>query len=219
MWSWASSGVTRGFLALPVTVGQVAGTLPIGPFSPPRNSLIGQCPTIDVQVRGKKIRCLVDTGSQVTLFSESLCKELFNQQLQGAEAPWLTLRGANGLNIPYIGYVVSDFQVRGITVLEKGVVIVRDHCLGTHRALLGRNVISACWEELFKTQPTQTLQPTEGQQWEHIFADCRRIHAAKTQWDQEDTGRVACRYALSIPARAYGPDNWVTVEPHPECQT
>ena len=54
---------------------------------------------------------------------------------------------------------------------------------------------------LFKTQPAQTLQPTEGQQWRHIFADCRRIHAARTQWEQEDTGQVACQYALSIPAQ------------------
>lgn len=112
---------------------------------------MGQCPIVEVYVNGKKVRCLVDTSSQVTLFSQGLCNELFDvQQLQGAEAPWLTLRGANGLDIPYIGYVMADFQVQGVRVPERGAVIIRDQCLGAHRALLGMNVISACWEALFQ---------------------------------------------------------------------
>lgn len=211
-------------------MGQVTGTPSPDPALPARNDVVGQCPTVDVYVNATKIKCLVDTGSQVTLFSQSLCKELFDApQLQEAEVPWLTLRGANGLNIPYVGYVVVDFQVRGITIPGKGVVIVQDHCLGTHRALLGMNVISTCWEELFRTQPSLTQPPTEDREWEAILADCQRIHASRAQWDHEDTGRVACRYALSIPAqsealvwarlpaRAYGPDNWVLVEPHSQC--
>lgn len=48
--------------------------------------------------------------------------------------------------------------------------------------------------------------------------------------EHEDTVRVSCRYALTIPAqseavvwarlpaRPYGPNNWVVVEPHGECQ-
>ncbi|KAL2077722.1 hypothetical protein ACEWY4_027226 [Coilia grayii] len=91
------------------------------------------------------------------------------------------------------------------------------------------NVIAACWEELFHAQPTTAPQPTEAKEWENILADCQRIHANQAGWDQEDTGRVACRYALSIPAssealvwarlpaRAYRPDNWVLVEPHSTC--
>ncbi len=60
--------------------------------------------------------------------------------------------------------------------------------------------------------------------------DCRRVHTASSQGDREGTGRVACRYALSIPARSeaviwawlpaqtYGPEDWVLVEPHLDCQ-
>ncbi len=220
---------TGGFLELPATVGQVVGTTLIDPSLPtaPRDRLVGHCPLVEIQVNGVKVQCLVDTGSQVTLFSESLSKELFSAQcLQEPEAPWLTLRGANGLDITFIGYL----EIHGITVPQKGVVDVRDPCLGTHRALLGMNVITDCWEELFQARPIRTAPPAEKREWERIVVDCRRVHTASSQGDREGTGRVACRYALSIPARSeaviwawlpaqtYGPEDWVLVEPHLDCQ-
>lgn len=93
--------------------------------------------------------------------------------------PWLILRGANGLDIPYIGYVVVDFHIQGVSVQQKGVVIVRDQCLGAHQALLGMNVISECWEEFFRSQPISGPPSAEGREWERIIADCQRIHTAK----------------------------------------
>lgn len=229
-----STGFRRGFLGRPATVGQVAGTSVSDPnwMSAPRNQLIGHSPVVEVRIHGVKIRCLVDTGSQVTLVSESLSKELFQgSQVQGTEAPWLILRGANGLEIPYVGYLVTDLEIHGITVPQKGVVIVRDHCLGTHKALLGMNVIADCWEELFQARPKKTLPPAERQEWERIEADCRRVHMAKARRSQEGIGRVACRYAVSIPARSEaivwarvpshecGSSGWVLVEPHMDCQS
>lgn len=196
----------KRILASSATVGRVART-PLNDPSPiPRDVLVGQCPVVKIHVNGKEVQCLVDTGSQVTLFSEGLCKEVFAvQQLQEAEAPWLTLRGANGLDIPYTGYIVADFQVQGVVVPEKGVMVVRDHCLGTHRALLGMNVISACWEELFQNQQGQTSRHTRtpgGREWEHIIADCCHLRTTRVQQEHEDTARVACRYALAIPAHS-----------------
>ncbi len=64
------------------------------------------------------------------------------------DVPWLTLRAANGLDIPYVGYILADFEVEVASVPARGIVIVRDGCLGTNQALLGMNVISACWEEV-----------------------------------------------------------------------
>uniref|UniRef100_A0A8C1WKU1 Gypsy retrotransposon integrase-like protein 1 n=1 Tax=Cyprinus carpio TaxID=7962 RepID=A0A8C1WKU1_CYPCA len=150
--------------------------------------------------------------------------------MKGSDPSWLTLKGANGLDIPYIGYVVADVEIRGIVVPQKGIVVVQDHCLGTHRALLGMNVIAECWEELFQARPVKTIPLAEQQEWRRIVADCRRIQTARVRMDREDIGRVACRYALSIPARSealvwvrvpqqdYGPEGWVLVEPHLDCQ-
>ncbi|KAG1960358.1 interleukin-1 receptor accessory protein-like 1-A [Pimephales promelas] len=223
----------QGFLVLPATVGQVAGTPLRDPLSVPvaRDDWVGHCPNVEVQANGVTIDCLVDTGSQVTLFSESLAQELFaDHRLQATEASRLTLRGANGLDIPYTGYIMVDFLVRGVPVQQKGVVIVRDHCLGNHRALLGMNVILDCWEELFQGRPARMSPSPAKQDWDRILADCKRVQAANHIEEREDIGRVACRYALSIPAqsetvlwvrvpaRPSGSGTCVLVEPHEDCQ-
>lgn len=105
-------------------MGQVAGTPLCDPSSVPalRDDWVGRCPTVEVQANGVTINCLVDTGSQVTLFSESLAQELFaDRRLQAMEASQLTLRGANGLDIPYTGYIVVDFfGPRGSRPTERG---------------------------------------------------------------------------------------------------
>ncbi|KAL7862813.1 hypothetical protein SRHO_G00117970 [Serrasalmus rhombeus] len=178
---------------------------PQGPRSP-QPAMAGVCPLVDVKVDGVDVKCLVDTGSQVTMFAESLCKELFqDKELGGSEKiPWLTLRAANGLDIPYIGYMVVNFQVGGVEVPEWGVIVAKDSCLGANRALLGMNVISACWEELFaNSKENLSLQSQTkplGKEWERVFADCRRIRAASLQQQRCDVARVACRYAVTIPA-------------------
>lgn len=178
--------------------------------------------------------CLVDTGSQVTLFAESLCKELFDpQEMQGVEGSWLTLRGANGLEIPCVGYVVVDLHIRGVHVPARGVIVVKDHCLGTHKALLGMNVLSACWEDIFQDRGVAgpvRRKTAEDEKWEPVAADCRRISAATSLLERVDTARAACRYAVTIPggseaviwarlpARARGQASWVLIEPHQGAQ-
>ena len=106
----------HGFLVCPAAMGQAAGNPPHDPQIPARAALVGECPVLKVKVDNIEIECLADTGSQVTLFNESLCKELFCEKPVGSKSdvPWLLLRGANGLAIPYTGYVVADFRVADI---------------------------------------------------------------------------------------------------------
>ena len=56
----------------------------------------------------------------------------------------LRIRAVNGLSIPYRGYIVTDFQVGGVQVPARGVVIVKDDFLGDKKAILGMNVIWDC---------------------------------------------------------------------------
>lgn len=65
--------------------------------------LTGICPEVTVKVdnAGALVQCLLDTGTQVTLFSASLCNELFKSKERGGVLSWLKLRAANGVNIPY----------------------------------------------------------------------------------------------------------------------
>lgn len=68
-----------------------------------------------VDVQGQQVPCLLDTGSQVTMFSQSLFQQHFGVEgiQDPSSIPWLTLKAANGLQIPYVGYAVLDFTIGG----------------------------------------------------------------------------------------------------------
>ena len=64
---------------------------------------------VEVMVQGRLIPCILDTGSQGTLFSKALFQD---EPVMGAsEISWLSLRAANGLQLPYVGYALLDFEV------------------------------------------------------------------------------------------------------------
>lgn len=60
---------------------------------------------------GVEVPCLVDTGSMVFTMTESFFREYFESS--GEErikaCRWLRLNAANGLGIPYIGYLTLIF--------------------------------------------------------------------------------------------------------------
>lgn len=85
--------------------------------SPLPKSVVGGTPTTKAKMAGMEVECLVDTGSMVTLVSESF----YNQNLKSkcgrvrSCGKMLALRGANGLEIPYLGYLELDVVVGGVT--------------------------------------------------------------------------------------------------------
>ena len=66
---------------------------------------------------------------------------------------WLTLKAASGLQIPYLGYMELDVEVRGEVIPGRGILVVKDthdastHSRGCHTpGLLGMNIIQECRE-------------------------------------------------------------------------
>ena len=69
----------------------------------------------------------------------------------------LTLRGANKLEIPYLGYLELDVQVEGVTVPNCRVLVLKDTAATVERrrwrpGVLGTNVLAKIpeWVELLK---------------------------------------------------------------------
>lgn len=62
---------------------------------------------------GVLISCLLDTGSMVSMITESFFELCFPPHIKEQLQPcsWLCLRAANGLEIPYRGYLELDVEV------------------------------------------------------------------------------------------------------------
>ncbi|XP_062416225.1 uncharacterized protein LOC134107905 [Pungitius pungitius] len=174
-----STGEEAFKLAAPTTESQVVGEVD----QTDKPSLVGMCPGVEVVVAGVKLPCLLDTGSQVTLFSETFFQKWLSgeQKRSPQDLLWLSLKAANGLQIPYTGYAILDFSVGGVTVPSKGVIIVKDECLSAERGILGMNVISHCWKELFQgvhpglTVFGATMSREAKGEWQRAFAVCQKV--------------------------------------------
>lgn len=178
-----------------------------GPNKDSVDKLVGGVPVVALQFNGVPIHCLLDTGSQVTLMRESFFQEHFGQQGALLEDPsaWLALQAANGLAIPYLGYVLLDVKVGDVLFPGCGVVVVKDHCLANTNGLVGTNIIKHCWDTLTKdnlTVPSLSSERFQQQSWRNAM----RVCAKEARFAASDgfTGyvRTINRYPLEIPGHS-----------------
>lgn len=100
------------------------------------------------------VPCLIDTGSMVSTIMESCFVQHFEPwgQEQLRSCSWLQLRAANGLSIPYIGYMELEVKLCGRIVTRCGVLVVRDppgDLCSRVPGVLMMNVLGRCYQELF----------------------------------------------------------------------
>lgn len=90
--------------------------------------LVGTKCTARVIVADKEINCLLDTGSQVTTFPFSFYQDNFTNQTIQPLHNLLEIKGANGCQVPYLGfietliifpkeYVGSDTEVQTLALI------------------------------------------------------------------------------------------------------
>lgn len=170
--------------------------------------LLGNCPSVTITMGGVEVPCLLDTGSMVTTISERFFFQHFEPwgKEKLLSCGWLQLRAANGLDIPYLGYLELDFVVLGKRIQSKGVLVVKDLSLsslpGGFPGLLGMNVIQECYRELFSQHGHKLFDlPTvkETPAWLSALQYCK-----KTKIDLYETterlARVGGRETVRIPA-------------------
>lgn len=191
----------------PATTGRVSGDDKRGPTQTHQPQIVGACRQVDILVKGKKVTFLLDTGSNVTLMTEACFKRLFagHELNDESDLYWLKLRAANGLSIPYVGYVMADVQVGDIALKDMGIVISEtDPNDPSSLPILGMNIIGPCWDVLFAQPPAQIQTwPPEAdvatrRVWAAAFDDCQRIRAACPP-PQKGTLRPAYRHPVTVP--------------------
>lgn len=143
--------------------------------------LSGESHTIEVEMEGILVPCLLDTGSQVTKLTQSFFSCHFGDQgIRFRDASsFLTIHAANGLSIPHLGYAQLDMKIGRAEIKGCGVTVVRDHCLTDGPGLLGMNVIRQYWDVLFSSGQSvlrcDYSTCTTGQQaWCRALKQCRR---------------------------------------------
>lgn len=104
---------------------------------------------------GVTVACLLDTGSMVTTITQKFFEKQLHPQLQRGLQPCncLTLKAANGLAIPYLGYLELDVHLLGRTLPKMGILVTRDPAdpaaqpqKNSVPGLLGMNIIRSCYK-------------------------------------------------------------------------
>ena len=90
-----------------------------------RHKVIADCPDADVIFGNIKVRCLLDSGSQVTTITESFYNKTFrNKELK--DCTWIRLNGSNGLPIPIIGIFITTLIIDKNKFDDVYVLVVKD---------------------------------------------------------------------------------------------
>ena len=133
---------------------------------------------------GVEVPCLLDTGSMVSTITETFFKSNFEPWGQDRLrlCHWLQLRAANGLAIPYLGYLELDVKLCDKDIPGCGVLVVKDPTGGSPShvpGILGMNIISKCYNELFcQHGPSLFKSPTVGQAPGPVLEALQQCHHA-----------------------------------------
>lgn len=167
---------------------------------------------IDIRLGGVPTRCLLDTGSMVTTVTESFFRQQIephtSEKMQSCD--WLQLKAANGLSIPYVGYIELDCVVLDKSLPKIGVLVVKDSIDPTTSqqkscvpGLLGMNAISCCYQELFKEHGQNLFYcpPVQAADlgWKRALSECQSLERLS---DSGHLGKAVTQpgSALQVPA-------------------
>ena len=142
----------------------------------------------------------------VSTITESFFQQQFaswgHDRLQSCQ--WLQLRAANGLAIPYVGYLELDVVLCGKVIPRCGVLVVKDPpgAVSSAPGILGMNVIRNCYRELFGTHgPSLFALPPVPKAPGPVFEALQQYHQSSVNDSNPRSGAVRVRgeRAVRIP--------------------
>ncbi|KAI3368247.1 hypothetical protein L3Q82_007967 [Scortum barcoo] len=109
---------------------------------------------------------------------------------------WLQLRAANGLAIPYIGYLELDVELCGKVMPRCGILVVKDPpgAVSSVPGVLGMNVIRRCYQQLFGAfGPSLFDSLPVSKAPGPVIAALQQCHQSATSAQGSPTGSVRAR--------------------------
>ncbi len=122
--------------------------------------LTGRCPEATVSFAGAEALCLVDTGAEVSIVTETFFREKLLSRGLRLQDPldWMRITAANGTDMPYMGYVELDITVLGHTFHDMAVLVLHDLPETAARSMreyksrvpgvVGNNILRRMFEQL-----------------------------------------------------------------------
>ena len=139
---------------------------------------MGQCPTTTIQLAGMTVPFILDTGSMVTTLTSRFFHETLASKVGPAQpCTWLRLRAANGLAIPYEGYIEVDVTIAGRLLPRMGILITSPEGASDSvvPGLLGMNIIQHCYDLFSRGVGGVHPESDWDQGWRRVFSTCRTI--------------------------------------------
>lgn len=161
---------------------------------------VGTCPMVELSICGVTTKGLLDTGSQVSTITE----KFFRNHLYGKDddilstAGWLKLTAANGLDIPYLGFLEVEVETMGIKIPNCGFLVVKDISRpeNTVPCIIGMNIISQCRQQV-QAEFDTTLGGKLDSEWRCVF---QKVQACTV--NRRSIVRVAGKWMEHIPAKS-----------------
>lgn len=139
-----------------------------------------------------------------TVTKKFLCRAFCILGIRSPPVLSLQLRAANGLTIPYIGYLELDVALCDKAFPSCGILVVRDPpgASSSVPGILGMNVIRQCYRVLFGKHCLALFNlPSVTQAPDSVVGALQQCHPSKTQHSQYlfGTARVRGARAVRIP--------------------
>lgn len=91
-------------------------------------------PETTINIEGVKIKCLLDTGAQVSTITESFYRRYLENKLEVYDLKEIiTISAAKGSDIPYLGFVEATVQINNQNFKNLGFLVVKDSTPTTNK--------------------------------------------------------------------------------------
>ena len=160
------------------------------------------------------MRCLLDTGAQVSTITESFFREHFSQTDLVDVTAFISISGAQGLAIPYLGYVELPLSLLGHSFIKMGFLVVKDPT-GTSIAekkkrvpgVIGSNILRDIRAKLQQEAGGNYLEAlrsrTDAVEWAHVLALYEEVRGATVhQPVRSGQVRTVGRKPILVPANS-----------------
>ena len=87
--------------------------------------ILGTANEIEIEIDGKIIKALIDSGAMILMMSKGYCDEK-RYQIQPLDQ-LVPIEGSGGADVPYLGYVEVQMQILGISSFDQDVLMLISH--------------------------------------------------------------------------------------------